>query len=376
MYFTKSPGIGGRIKQRIEDFIVEEVPRKKTEGEEYTIFWLEKFNWDTHKAIHALARKLHVSIKRFGFAGTKDRRAVTKQRVSAWKIEPEQLERVKIKDMKLYGFEKSSERINLGESEGNRFKIIIRNIDLDEKELKKRLENLFSELEKGIPNYFGPQRFGQIRKITHLVGKEMLKGNFETAVKIYLTEVFEKEEEDAKEVRTFLRDNWNKDGFKKSLEIFPERLNYERSMIDYLYKYPQDFAGALRRLPKKLRKMFINAYQSYVFNKLLEEKPKSEKLPLIGYDTKPIEDISKIIKKDDISTENFLMKSMPELKTSGSERECFVKPEDLEILEILKDEFNQGKIAVKIAFKLKSGSYATVILEEIMKSQPSLSQAN
>src|SRR3989338_4001147 len=123
-YFTISAGISGRLGQRFSVFAVEEIPpqnlshqnmeqklkEKKFGGRrnagisstrenlkdfhcgsyKHTIFWMEKFNWDTHQALHEIARKLHVSPSRFGIAGTKDKRAITKQRVSAWEISTDQ----------------------------------------------------------------------------------------------------------------------------------------------------------------------------------------------------------------------------------------------------------------------------------------------
>lgn len=366
-------GIGGRLRQRIEDFRVEEIPKLLPEGDEYTVFWLEKFNWDTNNAIRAIAKSLHVSIKRFGIAGTKDKRAVTKQRVSAWNIEADKLEKVKIKDLKLYGFEKSGERISLGESEGNRFIVTIRDIDLGEDEIRKRLDDIFSVLEKGILNLFGPQRFGEVRPITHLVGKEMLKSNFEGAVRIYLCNVFEKEPEDSRKARKALADAWGtKEGYLKALELFPKRLRYERNMIDYLSKHPNDFAGALRRLPKRLRKMFINAFQSWIFNQVAERGTEIVKLP--GYDTEleesPVDKkIKQILEKEGIKIEDFRMRSMPELACTGIQRKVLLVPKELKLIEIADDEFNEGKKKAIISFALPSGAYATVVLNKVMVGQ-------
>ncbi len=371
-FYTETPGIGGRIKQRIEDFKVEEIPIEVKSGDEYTIFWMEKFNWDTHRALREIAKRLHVSSKRLGIAGTKDKRAVTKQRVSAWKIEPEQMEKIKIRDIKLYGFEKSDEKLNLGDLKGNKFTIIIRDIDLNRKEVENRIEKTKQELKNGIPNIFGPQRFGEVRIITHLVGKEMLKGNFEEAVKIYLAKVFEREPEDSKKAREFLKNNWNREGFKKSLELFPTRLRYERSILGYLVDHPNDFGGAIRRFPKKLRKMFLNAYQAYMWNQVVE-KTSAEKLVLPGYNTKLDKSnesekmVINILKKDGLTLDSFLMKHMPELKCSGSERRTVLKVADLDY-EIDKDEINENKLKLILNFSLPPGSYATVILREIMKS--------
>lgn len=374
--WTKTPGIGGRIRQRAEDFIVEEIPIKKSnESDEHTIFWMEKLNWDTNQALRAIAKKLHVSVKRFGIAGTKDKRALTKQRVSVWKILPEELEKISIRDIKIYGLERG-DRISLGYMKGNKFNVIIRDISLSKDGIEKRVNSLFKELKK-MPNQFGPQRFGEVRELTHLVGKEILKGNFEGATKLYLCKIFENESEDAKKAREFLSENWNKDGFKKALGIFPIRLRYERSMLDYLSKYPNDYAGCIRRLPKRLRKMFLNAYQAVIWNevaeKLFEVRVKNVKIPLVGFNTflnpknSIHKEIAEILKKDGISLEDFVVKSMPELKCYGSERDIFIEPKDMKIIRIFEDELNQGKLAVEISFTLPSGSYATVFLKEIMK---------
>lgn len=390
MFYTKTPGIGGRLKQRIEDFVVEEIPlqsREKTENGngEYIIFWLEKFNWDTNQILRLIAKKLHVSADRLKIAGTKDKRALTRQHVSLWdpdKALEEKLKAVRIRDIKIYNISRGG-RLNLGELDGNAFILTIRNIDLPEEEIRVRLENIFEEMKNGTPNLFGPQRFGETRPITSSVGKAMLKNDFENAVKIYLADYFESEPEDAKKARRFLSENWNISGFKKSLEIFPYRLKNERSMLGYLCEHSNDFAGALRRLPKRLRKMFLNAYQSEIWNAAVGEyflEPKNNKkeeenksVPLVGYDTELDEDdathkkMTVILKKDKIKLADFAMKGMPELRCNGSERSILLFPKNMKVLKVSGDEFNAGRKAAQISFRLPSGSYATVVLKEIMK---------
>jgi len=367
MNYTKSPGIGGRLKQRISDFVVEEIPIPTVPGDEYTIFWLEKFNWDTQKVIRFIARKLHISIKRIGFAGTKDKRALTKQRMSIWKIEPERMEKIDLKDVRISNMSKSKNRIELGDHKGNKFVINIRDVDLSNEVIEKRIKDVFLELEKGIPNLFGPQRFGETRPMSHIIGKHIIRGEFEEAVKIYTSKAYPLEPDDAKEARNFLKENWGK--FKEAMEIFPKRLLYERMMIDYLAQNPSDYAGAIRRLPRKLAKLLVNAYQSYIFNKSFEfYKKVPEIIELVGYNTEPDEIIGKILKEEKIKPEEFSIKHMPELKCSGSDRNTILIPKDLKLLGISDDEFNEGKKVVKVAFELPPGSYATIVLKEIMKN--------
>ncbi|MEM5804547.1 MAG: tRNA pseudouridine(13) synthase TruD [Candidatus Aenigmatarchaeota archaeon] len=368
-------GIGGRLRQRIEDFRVEEIPKPLPEGEEFTIAWMEKFNWDTNSAVRAIAKRLHISSKRIGVAGTKDKRAVTKQRISFWNVPKERIENLKIRGIKLSDFGKSGRRIKVGDLEGNRFVITIRDVKLSEEEIRARLGRVFAALEKGIPNFFGPQRFGEVRPTTHLVGREMLKGNFEEAAKIYLTMVFEREPDDAKAARKLLAENWgSKEGYLKALRIFPMRLKYERSMLDYLAKFPNDFGGAIRRMPLRMRKMMINAFQSFIFNQVAKEGMDTVKLP--GYDTKlgkgaSDQKIKKILEKEGVKIQDFRMLGMPELACTGSERKVMLVPKDLKIEEIADDDFNDSKKKVTISFSLPSGAYATVVLNKVMGEQKS-----
>ncbi len=376
-------GIGGRIKAIPEDFVVEEIPKEKErEDEDQLIFWVEKRNWDTHDVIRILSRKLRVSRKRFGYAGTKDKFAIARQRFSVWdptgELE-EKLKTVKLPDIKIYGFSRGY-RLNLGDLEGNKFLITIRGIELEESEIKERLQKIFTVLKNGIPNYFGEQRFGGIRAVTHLVGYEMLRGNFEEATKIYISKIFEEEAEDIKKIREFVAKNWgDRKAYLKALNMFSKRFRYERAMLQYLYVYPRDFVGALRRIPKKVRKLFINAVQSYIFNEVLKklvkkhgiEKLKGKTIKLVGYDTvfenkEEDRETLKLLKTLSLSREDFLMPSMPEMKTTGGERKAIIEVKDIKLLSIKEDELEKGKNAVKISFSLPPGSYATIVLAYIM----------
>ncbi len=362
-----------KIKQRPEDFVVEEIPVKGRNGK-YTVFWIQKKNIDMNHAIKILSKKLGVSVKYFGFAGTKDKRAVTMQRISVYDPKDEIYKKISglsLKNIKIKNVSKG-DKIRLGDLKGNKFNIILRNIKLSKKEINKRLENLFGELAKGIPNYFGVQRFGEIRPISHIVGRHIIKDEYECAVKTYLCRVFEAEPEEAKKARSFLLKNWNKTGFKRALELFPERFAYERSLLRYLIK-KNDFKGAMSVFPKKLMRMFVYAYQSYIWNQVadycIKNNIKVRSIPLIGCNTKlgrsRIEmKIKDIINNDGIKLEMFCK---PKFIVYGSERSFLLKPKNMKIIKIFKDNYNKNKNAAEIEFTLKKGSYATVVLEEVIK---------
>jgi tRNA pseudouridine13 synthase len=379
-FYTKGKGIGGRIKQRIEDFKVEEIPKKvfplhdlmkRKDDNKYTVFWMEKFNWDTQGALMALAYQLRVYANVFSIAGTKDKRAVTKQRVST-DLSTSRLKNVRVKDIKLYNFSKGR-KLELGDLDGNDFEIILRDIDLEKDEIEKRLIVLSKELENGMPNYFGPQRFGITRPITDVVGKEIVKGDLENAMRIYLCKVFPDEAEESKEARKILDKHWNKKGFTKALELYPNRLKYERLIISHLAEHPKDFEGAFGKIPKRLRKIFPNAVQSRIFNRILKKVgPVDGEIPIVGFDTVLGRNnlsglLRKILKDEDLEISDFKIKSLRDMKCSGGFRKAKLIIKDFK-WEIGEDEFNEGKRKVTFNFILPSGSYATIVLNEIMKN--------
>ena len=343
------------IKREPEDFIVEEItPDKKVlevdgkyglkDGEgDQLICVLQKRNWDTNLAISEIAGRLFVSRKRIGFAGTKDKRAVTVQRVSLWKIK--NIEQLRIKDMRLTPLGYSSERVELGDLWGNRFTIKVYT--------KKKMRKM-----KKVPNYFGVQRFGDIRPITHLVGKEVIKGNFEKAVKIYLAKVFPRESNEAKDARKRLAKDWD---FLGALRYFPMNLRFERAMLNHLSQHENDYVGALRALPKFLKIMFVHAYQSYLFNEFLKkvEKKKYKTGQLIGFESKIENEIEgKILRKEGLEPKNFFVKSMPEMSSKGEKRQLFIELKDMKVLE-------KGKGYYVVRFSLPKGCYATTVIDQL-----------
>ncbi|MDP2767694.1 MAG: tRNA pseudouridine(13) synthase TruD, partial [Candidatus Methanoperedens sp.] len=150
LYYTRNPGLGGRIRQQIEDFVVEELTnRVETTNGKYLIVELTKKNWDIHHLVRDLARILRISQNRFGWAGTKDKRAITKQKISVWDMGEEDIGRVRLRDVELKAIGRSNKKISLGDLWGNRFKIAVRNIELSQEETLVRVKTITQELLRG-----------------------------------------------------------------------------------------------------------------------------------------------------------------------------------------------------------------------------------
>ncbi|MFB6294845.1 MAG: tRNA pseudouridine(13) synthase TruD, partial [Candidatus Nanohaloarchaea archaeon] len=180
---------------------------------------MKKFNMTTMEAIRELSNILHVSRKRFGYAGNKDKRAITTQYVSVEGLDEEDLHHVFIPDLEIEVLG-TGEPISLGDLDGNAFDIIIRNIALSGDDIEDRVTAIVDELDGHIPNYFGSQRFGSGRSITHEVGKHVLRGDYEEAVWTYIAKPSDDEHEQIRKVR---EDLWETREVEKAAEKFPEQ---------------------------------------------------------------------------------------------------------------------------------------------------------
>jgi len=124
---------------------------------------------------------------------------------------------------------------------------------------------------------------------------------------------------------------------------------------------------------RKILRLTLNSFQSYVFNKALEsyldKKKINCKLPLINFDTKfkskMIEKIyDKILEKENVKKEDFIFREMPFLVSEGKNRDAFVKVEDFKY-SYSTDELRKGKFKCDLSFKLGKGSYGTLVVDKL-----------
>ena len=407
-YITDSPGCEGIIKSRAEDFYVSEVSEElRYEGGRYLVLDVEKTNWDTHHLIREMSRRLRISQKRFGWAGTKDKRAVTSQRISIMNLDESNLSKINLPDVKIKVLGRTNRSVGLGDLLGNSFRITIRELSCPDP--AARLAAITSEIDKhrGVPNYFGVQRFGDRRPVTHKVGEALVRGKPQEAAFIYLAMHFPTELERTREARERL---WVNRDIPAALKEYPEYLHYELAMLNYLVEHPGDYAHSFDVLSVNLKRLFVHAYQSNLFNRILSrrlassmplhkavagdvvcfakqglpdmnrlQKVTSENLvavnrlaergrafltlPLIGFETAitegPQGEIERaILREESISPEDFKVEENPDLGSSGTRRValCRVMPQ-------IRVEENRAELQ----FVLPKGSYATVVLREYMK---------
>ena len=266
-YITNHVGIDGKFKEYVEDFYVEEIADLKIGDGDWIVIRVKKKNWDTMNFVRVLSNKLRISQRRIRFAGTKDKRSISIQYFSIKIREEDEIERLKnlnIKDAEIEIVGRSKKPIELGELKGNFFRVRIR--DAKNFEIIPKIEEEL--IVKGTPNFFGLQRFGSIRFITHEVGKYILKRDYESAFWIYVAKPFESEREDVRRVREIL---WETRDVRFGLRELPKYLRYERNLLQKL-REGKDEKSALLSLPENIKMMFVHAYQSYIFNNVLSDR--------------------------------------------------------------------------------------------------------
>ena len=267
-YTSDAPGIGGRLRASPTDFVVEELPLPISDPNgPYLICRLTKTNWELQRAVKEIAKRLGISHRRIAWAGTKDKNAVTTQFISIYDVPPEAVEQVRLADIVLEAVGRSQHPLALGNLAGNRFDIVIR--DCIEDDLPARVQAATAVASAGIPNYYGLQRFGVVRPVTHLVGERILKGDYEGAVAAYIGRAYPREPEEVQRARTHFAETHDA---RAALADLPIRMTYERAMANHLVANPGDYAGALRALPPKLLSLLVSAFQSYLFNRALSSR--------------------------------------------------------------------------------------------------------
>ena len=393
-YQTKTKGVGGKIRVSYEDFVVKEVNILNTYTSEgkYAYYELIKKGVDTLTALMMISKKLKIPMRRIGYAGLKDAKALTYQLVSIpskYKI-PKHININNHVALKFLGLGKFP--LRKGMLQGNIFKVFIR--DVSGIGIENRLSNILHEIDEngGLYPFYGHQRFGTIRPNTHVVGKFLVKRKWEEAVTEIVGHPHPRESLRVCEARRIFEETGEA---KEALKLFPRKYVYERIILKHLIRKPRNYFYALRKLPKFIIRFYIEAYQSFIFNKYVSKRieldispstaiegdmivrnsefaivhtrvkidPLREKilLPLIGYKTLKFDrNLKEVLKEENVSAKEFLVKEL-NVGVEGGFRKTPMIVRNLDYVVFGRNVF--------LSFFLNKGYYATIFLREIMKNE-------
>ncbi len=386
------PGIGGRMKAELDDFMVQEIPLYQPSGEGQHIYvLLEKRGITTLEAVRLIACALGVPPRAVGYAGRKDARAVTRQTVSIDGVDPAQVEALTLPGIGILSVSRHRNKLKLGHLAGNRFTILVRAVPQDSLPLAEAVLAALSL--RGVPNYFGQQRFG-MRQNTHLLGWALLRGDNEEFVLEYLGRPHQGERPDSQAARAAV-DAGNYDA---ALTQWPNDLREERRVLAALVRHDLDVSRAVRVLDRGMRRFCVSAYQSYLFNRLLAQRiqtvdrlepgdvafihasggafivqdpaadqPRADRFeispsgPLFGPKLLQGEGLPGQREREMLSESGLSLAEfrLPGAKLKGARRPFRVPLADVQI------GWDDG---LTLQFQLPPGSYATEVLREVMKN--------
>jgi len=401
-YLTSDiPGIGGAIKTYEDDFIVEEIPLRKLDGQGgHTYALLEKRGVTTMDALSAIARALGITRKEIGFAGHKDSSAVARQWISIENIEPKKIKSLVLPDVKIIQFGKHSEGLRAGMLAGNRFIVRLRKFNQPVEQAVKIVEKIMAELVgRGAPNYFGPQRFG-LRNDSHILGRAIAKGDCDLFIDTFLGTAEAQESPVIARAREF----YKKGDYKKSHDLWPYVYADQRRALKSLIQKKGSKKHAYHVVDKNLKGFFVSAYQSYLFNQVAALRmPEIDKIfvgdiafdhaskeffrvensdaenlrcqnfqisptgPLFGRQmmklNPPAADIeNRVIESAELTDRDF--QQMSEYGAKGTRRPLRFKPCNTAIA-VGRDKNGHY---IELRFELDSGCYATCLIREITKA--------
>jgi tRNA pseudouridine13 synthase len=385
-----------KLKQQPDDFQVEELTDVALSGEGLFAFYrLTKTGWTTPDAIAALRRRWQLDRGRVSYGGLKDRHARTVQYLTVFRGPRRKLthQTVHVEYLGQVGQPYTSQDIR-----ANRFRLVLRSLSpVAVEHAERALEEVRRD---GVGNYFDDQRFGSVSG-GEFVARAMVQGRYDEALRLALAAPYEHDRAAAKKEKATLRAHWGDWAALK--ELLPR--GHARSLVDYLLHHPDDFRGALERLHPELRGLYLSAFQSHLWNRMLvrwltEHVPPEQRVGVRlrlgevpmprGLDdahraelaalTLPLpsarvalapEDpraalMDAVLAEEGLQREEMRLKGFRKVFFSKGERAALCVPSELRS-ESGEDELHPGRRKLVLSFELPRGSYATLLVKRVTR---------
>lgn len=260
------PGTGGAIKESPEDFHVAEIPAYEPCGSgEHVYLTIEKRGITTLEAIRKIALELRVPERDVGYAGMKDSVGVTRQTLSVQRIRPEDVSGRELGGIKVLSAARHTNKLKIGHLKGNRFRIVVRGCDTAAMENVPAILEILQQL--GVPNYFGLQRYG-VQGNSHLVGAAMLRRDWRAAIDRLMGEPQAvRDEEWSSAIEAYQQGD-----IVAALRLMPGHCRGERDILKRLVTRPDGWEKAFSAVHPRMKKLYLSAWQSFLFDKVVERR--------------------------------------------------------------------------------------------------------
>lgn len=380
-----------KIKVKPDDFCVEErINVSLKEKGKFALYRLEKRYWNTLDLLRYLEDKYH--FRKFQRLGLKDRYSHSLQYLAnSWVRKEPILE----KNFSLHFLGFIEEPLRNENLLGNFFQITLR--DLKREEGERILSHLFWVKEFGFPNFYDEQRMGEARHKEGFFVLKLIRGDYENALKLYLATHSPYDERRVKKFKVFLKENWG--NWSEGENLAPKEY---KSVLSYLKEKGNDYKGAVKKIRRDLLTLFINSYQAYLWNEilncLLKSLPELELFPVsyrfgeflfyqklppkirdylstlfipspspraeFSSDILPIGE--EVLKREGLKISDLRLKlKMRGIYFKPYRRKAVVIPEELQSSDLEEDEIYNKRKKLTISFFLPPGSYATILIKRL-----------
>ena len=321
-YSSTNKSLKFKFVQNDQDFIVTELPIRFKGHGNFIVFKVEKSNMDTWELIDNFSKYLGIYSNEIGYAGLKDKRATTSQYISIPKKYSKEMKAFRSSKIKILDSTLHNEKLNIGDLEGNRFKINLHEVELEELNQIQRVIKQVSR--KGMPNYFGYQRFGKD-----------VDENFQKAKNIVYGETIVKDKKLSKMLISSYQSTFFNQWLINRLKL--DENDFKLLDGDIFNEFKRDKLFTAKAINDQIQKDFVNQKISptgllpgrKVFRSINEARIIEEK-----YDDMYIQE-------------------------KGYRRDAIVFPKDITC------KYNSGIKTCTLEFSLPKGSYATVLIENI-----------
>jgi tRNA pseudouridine13 synthase len=383
-----------RLKQKPEDFQVSESWRfdEDPKGRHF-VYLMDKQKLSTFEAVDRLCARFKIPKAAVSYCGLKDKQGRTTQLVA---IEGREIE-LQEPDLRLKPLGRTRAPLSAANTTSNRFAVTVR--DLSEEDVGRLTASVAEVRRLGVVNYFDSQRFGSLKHGQGFIVKDLMRGEFEAALRNVLARPSELDRSGDARVKGFWKEHWGDWGKRNP---FPGAERYE-AVVKWLRTHPKDFRGAILRTEPRWRGLQVFAYQSWLWNegvkqylkdvvgmqhlvailyqagsllfpreldgeraRLLRDRTFPLLAPATAFDDARVERAAlSVLAREDMTLADLAVPGTPEIHFEAEERPLLVFPGRLAIGEAKADELNRGRVRVNVAFTLPPGAYATLVVKRL-----------